>query len=60
MKKVFVFFVLLVFAFTVSAQDVPEKYSKIEDYDLTKLSPSLDYIMRPRIRKLNCQKFFNN
>ena len=52
MKKVFVLFGLLVFAFTVSAQDVPEKYSKIEDYDLTKLSSSLEYIMRPRIRKL--------
>ena len=52
MKKVFVLFGLLAFAFTVSAQDVPEKYSKIEDYELTKLSPSLNYIMRPRIRKL--------
>ena len=52
MKKVFVLFGLLAFAVTVSAQDVPEKYSKIEDYELTKLSPSLNYIMRPRIRKL--------
>ena len=55
MKKVFVLFGLLAFAVTVSAQDVPEKYSKIEDYELTPISSLYLAKTSAKIRKISSE-----